>query len=116
METQDAINMFNALSQETRLNALKTLVKAGHSGMAAGHLGKVLGTAHNTLSFHLSTLQDAGLITSEKQGRSMIYRANFAGMQQLIRFLVADCCSEDAAKLSQNPEQQKTSIELFGCC
>ena len=99
MDIQEAIIMFDALSQETRLRAFRLLVKAGHEGLAAGVLSEELGTPHNTMSFHLSHLSNAGIISSRKKGRSVIYSANFDVTRNLIGFMVKDCCSDEFASI-----------------
>jgi len=95
MELSDAIAGFSALSQETRLESLKILVKAGPSGIAAGELADTLGASAPTMSFHLKELTAAGLAISRKEGRSVIYAANYGGVRALIDFLMADCCQGD---------------------
>lgn len=95
MNTGKALKAFAALSQETRLAALRLLVTHGRQGMAAGALGESLCIPHNTLSFHLSQLAQAGLVKSEKQGRSIIYYADMNVLQGLVQFLLKDCCAID---------------------
>ncbi len=95
MDTDSALKAFTALSQETRLRALCVLVEYGKQGIAAGALSNKLKIPHNTLSFHLSHLSNAGLVESRKQGRSMIYAANLDVLQALVRFLLKDCCAMD---------------------
>ena len=68
MDIQEAIIMFDALSQETRLRAFRLLVQSGPDGLAAGVLSEKLGTPHNTLSFHLNHLSNTGIISSRKKG------------------------------------------------
>ena len=92
MELQQAITAFTALSQETRLGVLKTLVEYGCQGTAAGVLSNRLNVPHNTLSFHLSQLVDARLISVRKDGRSMIYAANVSEIEKLIGYLQENCC------------------------
>lgn len=116
MELQQSLLMFNALSQQTRLEAFRLLVKAGPDGLAAGELGEKLGAAHNTLSFHLSHLANAGIVFSRKCGRSVIYTANFAAMRELITFMVQDCCSDQFASIRQNSRTGGAVIELNACC
>lgn len=108
--------MFDALSQETRLKAFRLLVKAGPSGLAAGSLSDQLGTPHNTLSFHLSHLSNAGIISSRKQGRSVIYSANYDATRDLIGFMVEDCCSAEFASIREDHKTGCAVIELSGCC
>jgi ArsR family transcriptional regulator len=104
MKMSHAIQAFAALSQETRLKVFKILVEYGKSGAAAGTIGHRLGIAHNTLSFHLSHLTEAGLISVRKQGRSMIYAANVALIEKLIGYLRENCCVLEGDGLSQcNP-------------
>ncbi len=99
MEIQNALAMFDALSQSTRLSAYRLLVQAGYDGLAAGALSEELGIAHNTLSFHLSHLAKAGIISSRKEGRSVIYSANFDATRDLIAFMIEDCCRADVASI-----------------
>lgn len=116
MDTQNAIIAFDALSQETRLRAFRLLVTAGETGLPAGQLSEKLGTPHNTMSFHLSHLSNAGIVTSRREGRSIIYTANFAFVQDLIRFMVENCCSGDFASLHNDDEKNCSVIELSNCC
>lgn len=112
MEIQQATIMFDALSQETRLGAFRLLVNAGPEGLAAGKLSEALGTPHNTMSFHLNHLFNAGIISSRKEGRSVIYSANFAVMQELIGFMVKDCCSAEYAHISENENNGCSVVSL----
>lgn len=95
MEINEALKAFAALSQETRLQTLRILVEYGKQGVAAGVLSEKLGIPHNTLSFHLSHLSHAGLVCFKKQGRSIIYYANLDALQDLVKFLLKDCCALD---------------------
>ncbi len=92
MNLDTAIIALSALSQETRLKVFKLLIEYGRSGVPAGVLSDQLGIPHNTLSFHLSHLNHAGLVTSKKQGRQMIYAANCEAMNGLIVYLNENCC------------------------
>jgi len=116
MEIQKAIMMFDALSQETRLRAFRLLVKAGPAGLAAGVLSEKLSTPHNTMSFHLSHLSNAGIIASRKEGRSVIYSANYDETRDLIAFMVEDCCSSEFASIREDGETGCSIIELSNCC
>jgi ArsR family transcriptional regulator, arsenate/arsenite/antimonite-responsive transcriptional repressor len=116
MDIQDAIILFDALSQETRLRAFRLLVQAGTKGLAAGALSAALGTPHNTMSFHLSHLANAGIICSRKEGRSVIYSANFDVMRNLIAFMVKDCCSVEFASISEDKRKGCSIIELADYC
>lgn len=116
MEIQQALSVFDALSQETRLSTFRLLVEAGPDGLAAGMLSEALGTPHNTLSFHLNHLSNAGIISSRKQGRSVIYSANFEAMRELIGFMVKDCCSAEFASIREDKKSGCSIIELANCC
>ncbi len=116
MDIQQALVIFDTLSQETRLRAFRLLVAAGRSGMAAGSLSEALGIPHNTLSFHLNHLSNAGVVSSSKQGRSVIYSANFDSVQGLIAFVVKDCCSQEFATMREDQTSGCAIIELTNCC
>ena len=116
MDIQDALIVFDALSQETRLRVFRLLVKAGADGVAAGALSEELGTPHNTLSFHLSHLAHAGIVSSRKEGRSVIYSANFDAIQDLIGFMVKDCCSVEFASIREDKGKGCSIIELTDYC
>ena len=92
MKSETAITAFAALAQSTRLDALRRLIVAGPEGMAAGALADALGVAAPTMSFHLKELNLAGLVRSEREGRSVIYAADYDGLTALLRFLMTDCC------------------------
>jgi len=92
METPTAVNVLQALAQETRLEALRLLVQAGPQGLAAGQIGQRLGVAAPTLSFHLKAMQQAGLVTARRDGRSQRYTADFSRLNELVAFLTENCC------------------------
>ncbi|SFO09965.1 Helix-turn-helix domain-containing protein [Cohaesibacter marisflavi] len=83
--------ILSALAQETRLEVFRLLSQAGHDGMGAGSIAKALGVPHNTLSTHLSILQRAGLIRSERQGRNIIYFGLQDCLTDLMAFLQDEC-------------------------
>lgn len=116
MDIQEAIIMFDALSQETRLRAFRLLVKAGTDGLPAGAVSQELGTPHNTMSFHLGHLSNAGIVSSRKEGRSVIYSANFDIVRDLIGFMIKDCCSVEFASIRQDKKKGCSIIELAECC
>jgi len=95
MENIDAVAALSALAQETRLDIFRLLVRAGSEGRAVGHIGGRLDLPSATLSFHLGQLKHAGLITFRREGRSLIYTANFAAMNDLIAYLMENCCAGD---------------------
>lgn len=92
METTDAVTALAALAQESRLEVFRLLVQAGPEGMAAGEVASELGLAPNTLTFHFDRLRMAGLVSVERDGRSMIYAARFETMNALLAFLTENCC------------------------
>jgi len=116
MDIQESLIIFDALSQETRLRAFRLLVEAGRTGLPAGAMSEALGTPHNTLSFHLNHLSHAGIVTSRKEGRSVIYSANYSAVQDLIGFMVNDCCSSEFASISEDEESGCSVIKLANCC
>ena len=81
-----------AISQSTRLEAFRTLVRHEPEGLAAGDLARLLEVPPNTLSAHLSILTRARLVESERHGRSIIYRANLSKFREIVVFLLRDCC------------------------
>lgn len=93
MEEKLALDMLGALSQETRLRIVRYLVQCGPEGAAAGDIGEHVGAAASRASFHLSNLEHAKVITSERQSRRIIYRANFANLGGLMAFMLKDCCN-----------------------
>ena len=88
----EALDALGALAQESRLVVFRTLVQRGPEGLAAGVLAGRLGIPPATLSFHLGQLGQAGLVTSRREGRSIIYAADYPGMQRLMGFLYENCC------------------------
>ncbi|RUR30728.1 ArsR/SmtB family transcription factor [Vreelandella nanhaiensis] len=93
MEIKNVTESFAALSQETRLEAFRLLVRHEPEGLPAGEVARQLAVPHNTMSAHLSVLSRAGWIVSRRQGRSIIYRANLGHMQKTLNFLARDCCA-----------------------
>jgi ArsR family transcriptional regulator len=93
METKAAIAALSALAQEARLTAFRLLVAAGPAGLPAGRIAEQLAVPANTLSFHLNHLKAAGLVSCRRDGRSLIYSADYTRMQELLGYLTANCCS-----------------------
>jgi DNA-binding transcriptional ArsR family regulator len=92
MEINDAVSALGALAQEHRLAVFRLLVQAGPEGLTAGQIAETLGLAPNTLTFHFDRLRGTGLLTVRRDGRSMIYAAQFEAMDALLRFLTDHCC------------------------
>ena len=94
MEKSDAVDALAALAQDTRLDIFRTLVEYQPAGLPAGKIGQMLELPGATLSFHLNQLKQAGLITSIREGRSLIYSANTDVVDELTQYLQEDCCSK----------------------
>jgi DNA-binding transcriptional ArsR family regulator len=92
MQEADVIQSLAALAQEARLRVFRALVVAGQDGLTPGAVAEQLGIAPNTLSFHLKELTRAGLVSQERQGRNLIYRASFTTMNDLLAYLTENCC------------------------
>ncbi|WP_457977709.1 helix-turn-helix domain-containing protein [Ectopseudomonas composti] len=92
MQEADAVRSLAALAQTVRLRLFRSLVVAGPDGLTPTVLAEQLEIAGNTLSFHLKELMHAGLVTQERQGRNLIYRAAFATMNELLAYLTENCC------------------------
>lgn len=92
MKLNDAVIILGALAQPARLKVFRLLVKVGEEGMCAGDLSRKMGIPKPTMSFHLKELHQAGLVDSERRGRSITYSIRKQGIQQLMTFLTEDCC------------------------
>ncbi|MFT4121961.1 ArsR/SmtB family transcription factor [Bradyrhizobium sp.] len=92
MEKKDAVTALSALAQDNRLDVFRLLVQAGPEGLPAGAVAEALDVAPNTLTFHFDRLRMAGLVTVRREGRSMIYAAQFTTMNALLGFLTDNCC------------------------
>lgn len=96
MEDDAVIRALAALAQASRLQAFRALVVAGPQGLTPGTLVEQLGLPAATLSFHLKELMHAGLVSQERSGRNLIYRAAFDRMNDLLGYLTAHCCQGEA--------------------
>ena len=92
MEEQDVVKSLAALAQESRLRVFRTLVVAGPLGLTPGALSEELGLAATTLSFHLKELMHAGLVSQQRDGRNLIYRAAYGRMNAVLGYLTEHCC------------------------
>ena len=92
MENNNAVNALAALAQENRLAVFRLLVRNAPDGLTPGVIGEQLELPAPTLSFHLKTLAQAGLVTAIQEGRFVRYRAEMTGINALIDFLTEDCC------------------------
>ena len=96
MKEIDVVKSLAALAQEVRLRVFRALVVAGADGLTPGVLSDQLDVAPNTLSFHLKELVHSGLISQERQGRNLVYRASFTTMNELLAYLTENCCQGEA--------------------
>jgi ArsR family transcriptional regulator, arsenate/arsenite/antimonite-responsive transcriptional repressor len=92
MEKIEVVAALAALAQDNRLDVFRLLVEAGPEGMPAGAVATALDLAPNTLTFHFDRLRTAGLVTVRRDGRSMIYAAQFETMNSLLGYLTDNCC------------------------
>jgi DNA-binding transcriptional ArsR family regulator len=121
METTSALAALGALAQESRLAVFRTLVQAGPAGLPAGVIADRLGLPRPTLSFHLAQLKGAGLVQYRREGRSLIYAADYATTNGLISYLLENCCQSDAscvapscaasAKLPRSPQLHREGVQ-----
>ena len=96
MEPDQAVTALASLAQEHRLSIFRSLVQVGKDGLAAGAIAEKLGVPPSSLSFHLAHLNRAGLISQERQSRTLIYRADYTVMNRLVAYLLENCCAGDA--------------------
>ncbi|WPH22500.1 ArsR/SmtB family transcription factor [Variovorax paradoxus] len=96
MEEQDIVRSLAALAQPVRLQVFRALVVAGPAGLTPGALVEALDVPATSLSFHLKELTHSGLVTQERSGRNLIYRAAFGQMNALIGYLTENCCQGEA--------------------
>ena len=96
MDILNAVDTLDSLANETRLGVFRLLVKAGPGGLSAGDIADGMGALQNTMSSHLGKLNRAGIVTSRRDGRHIIYCANFAALSGLIVYLMEDCCGRDS--------------------
>lgn len=92
MEIEQVVSQLTALAQESRLRVFRALVQAGEKGLCAGDLSRTLEVAKPTMSFHLKELVNAGLLNSQKNGRSITYMLKVDAVRGLFDFLLQDCC------------------------
>ena len=103
MEEQRVVAALAALAQPSRLRAFRTLVIAGPSGLTPGAISEELGVAATTLSFHLKELMHAGLVSQQRDGRNLIYRAAYDQMNALLAYLTAHCCHGEVCLVTLQP-------------
>lgn len=110
MESEDVVLALAALAQSTRLEVFRLLVKHEPEGLAAGDIARALAVPQNTMSSHLSVLSRARLVSAERSGRSIVYRAELSRFRAVMLFMLRDCCEG-------RPEVCAPLIEdLAPCC
>ena len=109
MKSANAIDALGALAQEHRLALFRLLVQAGDDGMSAGSLAEALSLPNSSLSFHLAHLNRAGLIDQRRDGRSLIYTANYAAMNELVGYLMENCCGGADCASAESPKAERKS-------
>ena len=96
MNEATVVRSLAALAQEVRLRVFRALIVAGQEGLTPGAISEQLGVAANTLSFHLKELAHAGLVSQERHGRNLVYRASYETMNELLGYLTENCCQGGA--------------------
>lgn len=109
MKSTDAVTALAALAQASRLAIFRLLVEAGPEGLIVGQIAESLEIAPATLSFHLKTLTQAGLLASRQESRFVYYAANYPAMDDLIAFLTDNCCSGGGSCLPKTAEVATTA-------
>lgn len=92
MNSADAVSALSGLANEHRLAVYRLLVQTGPEGLPAGEIAGALDLPSSSLSFHLAHLKRAGLVTQRRESRSLIYSADFDGMNALVSYLTDNCC------------------------
>lgn len=111
MEIDTAVRSLAALAQDSRLQAFRLLVQAGPEGLAAGEIGERLGIPASTLSFHMKSLNQAGLVESRQESRFVYYSANFEAMNALLGYLSDNCCGGRSCAPTASPTRRKNIRE-----
>ena len=104
MNETDVVRSLAALAQDVRLRVFRALVVAGPDGLTPGDLSTQLSVPPNALSFHLKELSHAGLVSQERQGRNLVYRALFERMNALLAYLTQNCCQGQTCDASAAPQ------------
>jgi ArsR family transcriptional regulator, arsenate/arsenite/antimonite-responsive transcriptional repressor len=107
MEAERVVGALGALAQDSRLAVFRLLVKQGRRGLPAGEISGQVGIPATTLSFHLAQMSHAGLVVSRREGRSIFYAADYDRMQELLGFLMSNCC-----EASGGCDPQATPVRL----
>ncbi len=109
MKAKNVIDALGALAHEHRLAIFRLLVERGPAGLPAGRIAERIGLVPSSLTFHLQNLQRGGLITQHREGRQLIYSADFTAMTALVGYLTDNCCAESAAECCPPVRQPKST-------
>ncbi len=109
MKARDVIEALGALAHEHRLGVFRLLVERGPAGLPAGRIAERMALVPSSLTFHLQNLQRGGLITQRREGRQLIYSADFTAMTALVGYLTDNCCAESAAECCPPVRQSKST-------
>jgi DNA-binding transcriptional ArsR family regulator len=109
MKAKDVIEALGALAHGHRLAIFRLLVERGPAGLPAGRIAERVGLVPSSLTFHLQNLQRGGLITQRREGRQLIYSADFDAMTALVGYLTDNCCAESAAECCPPLRQPKSA-------
>ena len=107
MNEIQAVSALSALAHTQRLRVFRALVVAGPAGLTPSVMAEQLDVARNALSFHLKELAHAGLVTTEQQGRNLIYRAEYERMNGLLGYLTEHCCQGGACVVSEDNDSTR---------
>jgi DNA-binding transcriptional ArsR family regulator len=107
MNTQTAVRALNALAHDSRLEVFRLLVRAGPDGVSAGEIAEQLRIPASTLSFHMKSLAQAGLVESRHQSRFIYYSANFESMSALLGYLGENCCEGGSSVPAEGPSRRR---------
>jgi ArsR family transcriptional regulator, arsenate/arsenite/antimonite-responsive transcriptional repressor len=114
MKTEDVAARLEALGNPTRLEIVRTLVRTGGRGLPVGELRSRIDIAASTLSHHLSKLLTVGLVSQERQGTTLICRAEFDTMKDTADYLIAECCADEKAEIAAGARTEPCCED--GCC
>jgi DNA-binding transcriptional ArsR family regulator len=101
MKLEIAARQLESLGSPVRLKIYRTLVRAGGDGLPCGVLQERVGLAASTLSHHLRHLREAGLVSQERQGTTLICRTSYPAMDRLVSYLVDECCRDAGCRGSE---------------
>ncbi len=96
MNQQTVVKHLEAIANTTRLAIFEQLVKAGENGIKVGEINNILGIPASTLSHHLAKLVNAGLVHQQREGRTLMCRAQMDAMDALVMYLANNCCGDDS--------------------